>query len=242
MFNSRFLRSCLAPPCCELCPRLIEEPPGLCAACAGLWVELSLWRCELCADPFAGQGLSAHRCGVCLQNPPSFEKVHAAVEFDGSAVGLLHALKFGGRRSALGPLAEKGAPHFRAAVETCAPDFLVAMPLGWSRRRRRGFNQSYLLLRALSRGARIEVPVWRGGRRRTREPQARLDRGARQRVLAGSFLPLKPGSLAGRRILLVDDVLTTGATAESFSKCLLQAGARSVQVFAFARARRKGSF
>ena len=221
---------------------MIEEPPGLCAACAGLWVELSLWRCELCADPFAGQGLSAHRCGVCLQNPPSFEKVHAAVEFDGSAVGLLHALKFGGRRSALGPLAEKGAPHFRAAVETCAPDFLVAMPLGWSRRRRRGFNQSYLLLRALSRGARIEVPVWRGGRRRTREPQARLDRGARQRVLAGSFLPLKPGSLAGRRILLVDDVLTTGATAESFSKCLLQAGARSVQVFAFARARRKGSF
>jgi ComF family protein len=219
---------------------LIDEPPGLCADCAGHWVELSPWRCELCADPFAGQELSAHRCGACLQNPPSFEKVSSAVEFEGSAVGLLHALKFSGRKSALRPLAAKGELAFRAAVEAFAPDFLVAMPLGWLRRWRRGFNQSYLLLKALRGHAGVEVPIWRGAQRRTTAPQARLGRGDRQRALARSFLPLKPGSLRDRKVLVVDDVLTTGATAEGFSKCLLQAGARSVQVFAFARARRKG--
>ncbi|HKX11530.1 MAG TPA: ComF family protein [bacterium] len=234
------LRACLAPPCCELCPRLIDDLPGLCADCAAHWVELSPWRCEICADPFAGRELSSHRCGTCLQNSPSFEKVSSAVEFEGSAVGLLHALKFTARKSALGPLAEKGAPSFRAAVEAFAPDLLVAMPLGWLRRWRRGFNQSYLLLKALRRRAGIDVPIWRGARRRTTAPQARLGRGDRQRALAHSFRPLKPGSLRDRKILVVDDVLTTGATAESFSKCLLQAGARSVQVFAFARARRKG--
>lgn len=136
-------------------------------------------------------------------------------------------------------LAEKGGDSFRSAVGSFDPDLLVPMPLGWLRRWRRGFNQSYLLLKSLRHRAGIDVPIWRGVRRRTRAPQARLDRAARQRALSGAFLPIRSGDLKGRRLLIVDDVLTTGATAESLSKCLLQAGAHSVQVFAFARARRK---
>jgi len=236
----KFLRSWLAPPCCELCPRLIDDVPGLCPVCAGHWIELSPSRCEICADPFEGQGLSSHRCGTCMAQRPSFAKVSSAVEFEGSAVALLHALKFGGRKSALRPLAQKAGPSFRAAVENFGPDFLLAMPLGWLRRWRRGFNQSQLLLRALLRHTGIAVPVWRGARRRTTPPQARMGREARSRILKASFRPLPPKSLKDLRILVVDDVLTTGATAEALSKCLLQAGAASVQVFAFARARRKG--
>lgn len=239
-FCRLWLRRCLAPRNCELCETLVENPPDLCAGCEALLKPLRREHCSCCALPFNAGSRDGHLCEDCLGQIPSYQKVSTAFEFAGSAEALLHALKFARRLPLLPALTGRALPSFREAVQGFHPQALLPVPLGPWRRFRRGFNQSYALAEALNRASGAGIPLVSGVRRRQGGPQAKKGREERHRAMAKAFVVVEPEVFRRKRILILDDVMTTGATVESLSKSLLQAGAEAVQVYILARTARKG--
>lgn len=191
--------------------------------------------CTICALPFAAEEASSHRCDECIRQPPTFGKVTAAFEFKGPMLPLWHRVKFGASLYPLKSLTLRALPWFKAALVELEPDFILPMPLHFTRRFRRGYNQSYLLAKALQEQAGSNIPILRGIRRAYRRPQARKTREARLAMLEGGFRFRAKIAQEASKVLLVDDVLTTGATAESLSRVLKEAGATRVDVFVLGR-------
>jgi ComF family protein len=174
-------------------------------------------------------------CLRCLLDPPPFAGARALGSHAGGLRRLVHALKFEGRRNVARLLGSRLAAAFARSWRPGEIDAIVPIPLHAERERRRGYNQSALLARELA--PYLGIPVLAGALRRPRRtrPQVGLSLGERQRNLRGAFAAEVRGPLAGARILLVDDVVTTGATAESAAGALLDAGAARVSVLAVAR-------
>jgi ComF family protein len=229
------LKSFFAPQTCELCRALLAATPALCTDCENILPRLSHSHCTICALPFVGEGLTAHRCAECIAKTPSFEQVCSPYEFKGPIVALLHAAKFGKRRETLEILARHSAGSFAELVTGFRPDYLLPMPLSWRRRLLRGFNQSYLLVQYLQREAGLKLPLYSGIQRKFTPPQARRSREERLRALKGVFILPNSHPLKDARILVIDDVLTTGATAQALSRILKKAGALEIRIFVIAR-------
>ena len=170
-------------------------------------------------------------CGECQQHPPAYASAHAPLRYQPPIDRLVQGAKYNGRLDWLDLLGRRLAVHVtgRAALV----DAIVAVPLHQSRLRERGYNQSLELARLL--GKRLALPL-RHGLRRTRAtaPQSQLSREERRQNLRGAFTAT--AGFDGMRVALVDDVMTSGATAETVSRCLLQAGATQVEVWIAARA------
>jgi len=213
------------PPRCAAC----GEPPGpgtpFCALCAGA-VDPVPDPCPRCGRPGSG----ARDCAPCALAPPGFGGLEAAGLFGGPLADAVHALKYGGRAALAGPLGAWMASRLAPAPGLT----VVTVPLGRRRHVARGYDQAALLGDALARSARLRR--LRGALRRTREtpPQVGLDRAARVRNVEGAFTAR--ATVRALDLLLVDDVVTTGATADAAARALLAAGARSVRVAALARA------
>lgn len=227
-------RDLLLPPVCPVCRDPVAGEDGLCAPC---WAKVSFIAppyCERLGTPFAyemGQGTLS--IGA-IADPPAYGRARAAVRFDDVARTLVHALKYGDRLE-LAPT--MGRWMARAGRELLADaDALVPVPLHWRRLWSRRFNQAALLAQAMSR--RCGVPVWHGALRRVRatQQQVGLARAARADNVQAAFrVPddSKP-ALRGKRIVLVDDVLTSGATVEACARALFRGGALGVDVIVFA--------
>ena len=233
-----FLQAFLTPPRCPLCQT--SSVDGVCGRCRQSLPWLTTARCPRCAHPHPNLELSSHTCGACLRDPPSFFRAEALFRFEGPVRAQLHAAKFGRSLPALQTLAALASERIDAAVREIGPDLIVPMPLSWPRLWRRGFNQSRVLLelvrkQALSRTLAPWPPVETALKRRHRRAQAQSKRGERLRALRGVFRA-SGARLAGARVLVLDDVLTTGATADAASAALLKAGAREVAVLVLARA------
>jgi len=205
----------------QRCPGCGVPAPAarlLCEACRAAIPRVSFALCAHClargADP-AG----------CRAHPG--RQVWPAWLYDERAACVVHALKYGGRRGLAPGLAAE-----LARVVPGAPrhDLVMAVPLHSARRRERGYNQAGLLAESLA-GA-IGVPGLAGAIERARDtrPQARLDPRARRANVAGAFRVTRPGWLEGRNILLVDDVVTTGATFDACLTALERAGARAMGI------------
>jgi ComF family protein len=174
-------------------------------------------------------------CALCAAGLNRFDAAWSFGYYEGALRELLHLLKYEG----VTPVAARlGGALSRAVPRDTAFDAIVPMPLHWWRRWRRGFNQAELLADEVARrlGLPLEKPV---KRRRLTGSQTGLTAGARRRNVAGAFRVLKPERVAGKRLLLVDDVLTTGATANACAAALKSAGARYVAVLTLARADRR---
>lgn len=225
----------LLPRTCPGCGALLREPSavGLCRHCLLGIIPIVPPFCPRCALPHATEGGVNHLCERCLRDPPPFTVVHAVGLFDEELRQLVHSFKYDGKfqlDQALGQLLVEALP----AASTF--DLLVPVPLHPSRLRERSYNQALLLARVLARRTGKEVLPRLLRRIRATPPQQGLTAEARRRNLKGAFaLRVK---LDGQRVLLVDDVLTTGATVRECSRVLRDGGAAEVQVAVLARAGR----
>jgi ComF family protein len=226
----------LFPPICLGCER--ESPPGplwlgLCLPCRGRLEALRGGRCAGCGRPLVAAALPAgYLCGHCRRRPPAFDRLLAAWSYAPPLEQVIHALKFG-RLDFLGAhLAEE--LWRRLGGELRAVEAVVPVPLHWRRQLVRGYNQAERIARPLAR--HLDRPLVRAlRRRRPTPPQARLPRSQRQANLRRAFRGRRSATIAGRPVLLVDDVATTGATLDEAAAALKRLGAASVMAVAAAR-------
>ena len=209
----------------------------VCSACLKAPEPLAAeYFCVSCRTPF----LNAFpldeegRCGLCRSGLRGFDYAYSFGSYEGALRQLIHLYKY--RR--IKPLARTLSDMLaRALPRDQQFDAVVAVPLHWRRKRARGFNQSELLARSMAKrcGIRLIHPV---RRRRATSVQAGLSNSRRRENVAGAF-KAKPGAAGGMRILLVDDVMTTGATASACAQALKRAGAKSVSLLTLARVDRR---
>jgi ComF family protein len=222
------------PTLCPACPDPVEGR-GLCPAC---WSRLSFITrpyCERLGIPFVydpGPGILSMEA---IADPPAYHRARAAVRFDDIARALVHALKYGDRLD-LAPM--MGRWISRAGCELLAEaDALVPVPLHWRRLWARRFNQSAMLAAAVS--AESGVPIAGAALKRVKPTaqQVGLSRSERALNVQGAFRVPAEGksAVAGRRLIVIDDVLTSGATVDGCARALLRAGAANVDVLIFAR-------
>lgn len=223
------------PPRCLACPAATDRPHGLCPACWRDTHFIAGTTCRTCGVPLIGETGPEDRCESCTRHPPAWDSGAAAVLYTGAARRIILALKHGDRLDVVRPLADWMAAAGRAQLE--AADLIAPVPLHWRRLLKRRYNQSAELARRLSvltgRPAVPDLLV----RRRHAPPQQglnRLERAANQSGAVAVAARHAPAVL-GRRVLLVDDVMTTGATLSACADCLRSAGAAGVDVLVVAR-------
>jgi len=223
------------PPVCSACRRPVERAHALCGAC---WAELRPIErpyCERLGIPFGydiGEGaLSAE----AIASPPPFDRARAAVLFEGPARDLVHALKYNDRTEVARLIGRMTA---RAGGDVLADaDLLVPMPLHRRRLWTRKFNQAALIAHEVGRLAGVAVAMDALARIRATRPQVGLGESERIANVRGAFrVPAnRRAAIAGKRVVLVDDVLTTGASAAAATRALRRAGAVRIDVLTFAR-------
>ncbi len=211
-------------PQCAACGALSRDP--LCDACSLSLVELGA-ACARCAQP----GRSP--CSRCLYEPLAVERIVAAWRFGGSLAIAIRRLKFTGATHVARTVAPLWAPLIAAAV-TETDGIVVPVPLHWRRRMRRGFDQTWLLARHACRLAGIAPPVRALHRPFAAPPQSTLPAIDRAANVEGVFAVRT--AVAGRAVILLDDVVTTGATLDAAAQPLREAGATRVIGVALARA------
>lgn len=206
------------PPLCHACKSYIpdlreSDDPSLliCQPCLAKICLITPPFCDVCGTPFAAAAKDNHTCGACLTEAPHHTSRSAAV-FAGPVQQLIHSFKYGGRVHLAHPLGMLTASTLRDFRERWAPELILPVPLHRKRLKERGYNQSQLLGAVLAK--RWKVPLEVGNLRRLRwtEPQTGLDAKERAGNVRGAFGVKDARRLEGRRVLLVDDVVTTGST------------------------------
>jgi ComF family protein len=235
-----FALDLLYPPSCLACRRAISQQGGLCPECWGAMRFIERPFCERLGTPFEVD-LAAGESGrtispAALADPPVFQRARAVARYeDGPARQLVHRLKYGDRGELAGPM---GRWMARAGAELLDDsDLLVPIPLHWTRLARRRFNQAAALAQAVESLSAVPVQTDLLVRIKPTPPQVGLSRRLRAKNIQGAFaVPAERRIEAeGRKVVLVDDVMTSGATLNAAARVLLRAGAKRVDALVFAR-------
>lgn len=220
-----------------------QKPPDgrtltdyFCPACSGRWTAVTSPLCSRCGMVFKSRVGPDHFCGRCLERTGGFTRARAAGVYDGTLRIAIHALKFRGHTRLAGPLGRMLFATYRRYWSAGDIDLIAPVPLHRRRFRRRGFNQAFLLLKTWRLPGEPVVVRDLLTRNRATPPQTGLDRRQRRSNIKNAFRVSRIGESDGKRVLLVDDVLTTGATAEACAAVLLKDGAKQVDVLTLARA------
>jgi ComF family protein len=224
----------LAPSLCLGCGAGVGEPASLCVACWANLQHLDEPVCDALGTPFAYDQGPGAVSAAALSDPPAWDRARAAVIFDDLAAGIVHGLKYRDRPEAGRLMARMMARAGRVLL--AETDVILPVPLHPLRLWRRRFNQSALLAARLSEAS---GKPWRHdvlARARRTRAQVGLDEAQRRKNVKGAFAVRadRLSAVSGKAVLLVDDVRTTGATAEACALALRQAGAARVLVLTFA--------
>lgn len=242
---ARRLADVILPRHCAHCGQLIVHP-GQVSFCQACWQQIRLITppyCPCCGEPFRSPvaliASPEHRCGACRAHPPPYDHARAVGDYDGPLRQAIHLFKYRGKLPLRWPLLQLALEHFHEHYPMAAYEAIIPVPLHPRRLMQREFNQAVLLASGLSQ--HLQVPLLEGLLVRTRQtrPQVELSGDERRSNVKGAFAVTDPGLIDGKAALLVDDVLTTGATVGEAARILKNAGARQVDVFALARVVRR---
>jgi ComF family protein len=223
------------PPLCPACRAVLSEPRGVCPDC---WSKLSFIAppyCERLGIPFVYDPGAGVLSMEAISNPPAYGRARAAVRYDDVARALIHAFKYSDRLDLApmigGWMAQAGRPLLIDA------DAIVPVPLHWRRLWARRFNQAAALAQAVSDASGVPILYKALERSRATPQQVGLSKAARATNVQGAFSVSDEGKteILRKRLILVDDVLTSGATVDHCTRVLLRAGAANVDVLVFAR-------
>jgi ComF family protein len=233
--GGRALVQTVLPPTCLACRKPAGASGGLCPKCwqgAG-FIERPY--CERLGTPFSYDSGGPLISPAAFAAPPAFDRARSAMRFSDVARDLVHLLKYGDRLDLVKPFARWMTSAGGEIL--CEADALVPVPSHWTRLFQRRFNQSAELARAISRQSKVAVIDDVLARVRATPPQVGLARDERAKNVHGAFSIEKAArpKVKGKRIVLVDDVLTTGATANACARVLRRAGASRVDVLTLAR-------
>jgi len=218
------------PARCAGCADVIEEVGAFCPACWGRMEWLGNAGCQQCGLPLAGTEIGA--CGRCLAEPPKLERMRAAVAYDDLPRSIALRLKYGRKVALARTMARYMAP-LKGDWESDA--LVVPVPLHRWRLWNRGFNQSGLVARELSRRWELETDCRVLRRVKRTQPLKGLNHTQRRKAVAGAFQATSPNRVKGKTIILIDDVLTSGSTAEACARALRRAGASRIELICWAR-------
>ena len=223
----------LFPPFCLNCKKHIESTQLLCGECFGLVKFIKNPYCSCCGRVFHGGGEN-HLCGDCLQAPWAFEKARSLFAYEEIIAALIHNLKYSGKTTGLKTLCWLSG-HSVIWDDIDTPAFIIPVPLHLKRLRKRGFNQALVLARSLfpdeKKKIRYDILV----RKSNTPSQTGLSGKERRKNLKNAFVVEKKLEISGKKILLLDDVFTTGSTANECAKALKAAGCKKVEVLTICR-------
>lgn len=227
----------LFPPLCIACSNVLAagQERGFCRDCSQHLSFITQSRCPICGIIFPDSLAGNHLCGDCLETKPHYTFARAALIYEGIILDAVHRFKY--RRNLTcglvlaGLLADFDFPD----MDWRAFDLIIPVPLHVRRLRKRGFNQSLILARALSKKHSLPIDFSLLKRRKLTLTQTGLDKKERERNIKGAFAVGCPEILRGKNVVLVDDVYTTGATINECAKTLNKAGSSRVAVITLAR-------
>ncbi len=227
----------LYPRICPVCGTLSDRADRhLCWNCFSRIDLLTAGLCSLCGNPLTGVPASVFICQTCRQSTPAFDRARSAARFSGVMRDMLHSFKYGNALWLKKDLADIMHGALMAEFEYTLIDVVVPVPLFRTRFRERSYNQALVL--AASLAALIDRRIDSRSLKRIRGTgtQTQFNSAQRKKNMAGAFKVVRPEWIRGKTILLVDDVMTTGATLSECARELKRAG--SHQVFAISAARR----
>lgn len=225
----RFVLDFGLPARCGGCGTIVDDVDSFCGEC---WKDLDFLQggCSICGLPL--EATEAEVCAACLTRPPRLDRIRAAVAYDDISRSIALRLKYGRKVGLARTMSRYMGPLIG---EVPSQALLVPVPLHRSRLWHRGFNQSVLVARELSRRTGVPVAVDALKRVRATPPLKGLNMRQRRRTVAGAFRPGDKVDLRGRTVILVDDVMTTGSTANACARILKRAGAERVDLVSWAR-------
>jgi competence protein ComFC len=230
------IASLLYPPVCAICRENVRAGEYLCDQCEAKLIRIVAPFCQKCSEPFQGAITGTFTCANCAHREIHFEAAVAAYRSRGIVREIIHHFKYG-RQIYLRHLVARWlcAAMDDERLRGCRFDVVVPVPLHPTRQRERGFNQASLLAELLS--AEVSTPLkFLLERSRYTTTQTALDRAERMENLHNAFRLRKNMDVRGLRVLLIDDILTTGSTLSECSRILKSAGAISVHAVTAARA------
>lgn len=234
--SGKALLDSIYPRICCACGKEITEGDeiGLCWDCRADSVALGPPWCECCGAVVAGRVDHAFTCADCEEHPPRYRRGRSLFRYEGGVRTAIHALKYHHDFSVIPDLSRLMLAGLHTHFADVEDLVLVPVPLHPKRQRQRGFNQGMELIRGMRKADR-SIKVWSGLKRiKDTETQTRLSKAARRENVRSAFA-VKKGSVCPDKILLVDDVMTTGATLDACARALQKAGVKEVNTLTVAR-------
>lgn len=228
----------LLPPLCVLCQQMVGQSHGFCAECWRGFTFISSPMCSSCGLPFEYEVQTIHEtalCGACIEETPRFRKARSALVYNEPSKSIILPFKHTDRTDYARAMARMMLTAGQALIDTV--DALIPVPLHFTRLFLRRYNQSALLVHELGKISNKPIILHALKRHRRTQTQGHLSRELRKKNVHNAFvvLPKYQAAVQGKNLLLVDDVFTTGATANACVMALQKAGAARVDVLTFAR-------